>query len=85
MAESALVTFSHQEVVAALIKAQNIHEGLWSLYVEFGIAAANVPAGPSEDNGYFPAAIVPVVKLGIQRTDTSTNLSVDAAVSNPAE
>lgn len=84
MAESALITFSHQEVVTALIKAQDIHEGLWALYVEFGIGAANVASGPEEANGFLPAAIVPVVKLGIQRADKQTNLSVDAAIANPA-
>ncbi|MBI3015408.1 MAG: hypothetical protein HYY65_10185 [Candidatus Tectomicrobia bacterium] len=81
MAEVKQYVFSHKEVVEALVKKQGIHEGIWGLYVEFGIAAANV--GPSEDQ-ISPAAIVPIVKLGIQRFDQENNLSVDASKVNPS-
>ena len=80
MAETNLVTFSYKEVVEALLKKQNIHEGLWALYIEFGIGAVN--AGPSSDQ-LSPSAIVPVGKIGIQRTTEINNLSVDAAEVNP--
>ena len=80
MAETNLVTFSYKEVVEALLKKQDIHEGLWALYIEFGIGAAN--AGPSNDQ-LSPSAIVPVGKIGIQRATEITNLSVNAAEVNP--
>lgn len=80
MAETNIVTFSYKEVVEALLKKQDIHEGTWALYVEFGIAAAN--AGPSDDQ-LSPSAIVPVAKIGLQRTEQKSNLSVNAAEANP--
>ena len=75
------VHFSHKEVVEELIKKQGLHEGLWGLYVEFGIAAAN--AGP-DSNALHPTAIVPLMKVGLLKTETPTNLTADAAVVNPA-
>lgn len=80
MAEATKFLFSYKEVVVALIKQQGIHEGIWSLLVEFGLAAAN--AGPDDDQ-LAPAAIIPVQKIGIHKVETPTNLSVDAAVENP--
>ncbi len=80
MPETTSLVFTHKEVVTALIKSQNIHEGIWGLYVEFGISAANIGPGPDDIQ---PAAIVPVLKLGLQHFKNVTNLSVDASVVNP--
>lgn len=80
MAEVKSFTFTYQEIVEALVKKQEIHDGLWGIYMEFGIAAAN--AGPSDEN-LLPTAIVPVVKVGIQRFDKPNSLTVDAAEVNP--
>jgi hypothetical protein len=82
MAEVDKYLFSHQEVVEALIKKQGIHEGIWSLYMEFGLAAVNAGPGPQELD---PAAIIPVRKIGLQRVQEMTNLSVDAADVNRAQ
>ena len=73
--------FTHQELAEILIKHKNIHEGLWGIYVEFGIGATNIGQGP---NDMLPAAIVPIVKLGLQRFPEPNNLTVDAAKVNPA-
>ena len=81
MPETKNITFTHKEVVEALIRYNNIHEGLWDLYIEFGLAGANVGSGPGGELN--PAAIVPILKVGIQRTEKTTNLTVDAAVVNP--
>ena len=81
MAEVDKYLFSHQEVVEALIKQQGIHDGIWSLYIEFGLAAVNAGPGPQELD---PAAIIPVRKIGLKRAEEMTNLSVDASVVNPA-
>lgn len=91
MAETPLYTFSYKEIVEALIKQQSIHEGIWSLYIEFGIAAANFATQlgdvdnrqPPTDN-LVPTAFVPVQKIGLIRAKEITNLSVDASVVNPA-
>jgi hypothetical protein len=73
--------FTHQELAEILIKYKDIHEGLWGIYVEFGIGATNVGQGP---NDLLPAAIVPIVKLGLQRFTEANNLTADAAKVNPA-
>jgi hypothetical protein len=51
------------------------------LYVEFGLGAANI--GPAEDQ-INPAAIIPVVKLGLQKGTKEDALTVDAAKVNPS-
>jgi len=81
MSEVRNFTFSYKEVAAALVRDQGLHEGLWGIYMEFGLAAANITA-PNE-SGVMPAAVVPVVKIGIQRVDAASNLTVDAAEVNP--
>lgn len=81
MAEVQKYTFEYKEVAAALVKQQGIHEGLWGIYLEFGIVGANT--GPSDDM-MVPTAIVPVVKMGIQRFEQPSNLTVNAAEINPA-
>ncbi len=83
MAEADRYIFTYKEIAEALVRQQGIHEGLWGVYVEFGIAAANVGSTP-ESNDVVPAAIVPVQKLGLQRFPEANNLTVDAAEVNPA-
>jgi len=81
MPETKNIVFNHKEVAEALVRKADIHEGLWGLYVEFGIAAANVGSSPEE--GLNPAAIVPILKLGIQKFEKPNNLTVDASEVNP--
>jgi hypothetical protein len=80
MPEPTQLTFSFKEIVVALIKAQGIHEGIWGLFVNFGLNAQNI--GPNE-NELRPAAMIPILTLGLQKFDKETNLSVDAAKVNP--
>jgi hypothetical protein len=80
MGETSQVVFSHKEVVEALVKRQGIHDGIWGLYVRFGISAANLGPGANE---IVPAAIVPILEIGLQKFEQETNLSVDAAKVNP--
>jgi hypothetical protein len=82
MAETKVYTFDYKEVIEALIKKQDIHEGLWVIYMEFGLGGGHVP-GPVEDST-VPAAIVPVLKIGIQRSDKPSAGTVDAAEVNPS-
>ena len=81
MAEARQIVFSYKEVATALLKQQGIHDGFWGIFVKFGITGANI--GESDD-ALIPAAIVPVLELGLQKFDKINNLSVDAAVVNPA-
>lgn len=80
MAEATQIVFSHKEVVEALLKKHGIHDGIWGLYVKFGIGASNIGASPAD---ILPAAIVPVMELGIQKFDQENNIAVDAATVNP--
>jgi hypothetical protein len=82
MAEIDIYKYKHNEVVEALIKHEGIHEGFWGIVIEFGIQGANIGSSP-ESEDLMPAAIVPVLKIGIQRVDKITSLSVDAAKVNP--
>jgi hypothetical protein len=67
-------------VVEALIRYNDLHEGLWGLYIEFGLAAANMGQGPED---ILPTAIIPVNKIGLTRSNEPNNLTVDAAEVNP--
>ncbi|MBS1786102.1 MAG: hypothetical protein JST85_00165 [Acidobacteria bacterium] len=82
MAEASQIVFNHKEVVEALIKKEGIHEGIWGLYIRFAIQAANVAFGSAD---LLPAAIVPVVEIGLQKFEEVNNLSVDAAKVNPKQ
>ena len=84
MNEPKIITLTHKEVINALIKHQNIHEGIWQLYVEFGISAGNVPtADESQELRLCPAAIVPIAKIGLRMVDKETPLALDASKVNP--
>jgi hypothetical protein len=82
MPETKSIAFTHKEVVEALIRYNNLHEGLWGLHIEFGLGAANVGSEPGD---LLPAAIIPVKKIGLQRFDEPNNLTVDAAQANPPQ
>lgn len=74
--------FSHKEVVIALLKEKNIHEGIWMLDAKFALIGAQVGLTP-DDKNIYPAAIIPLIDLGIAKTDKLNPLAVDAAVENP--
>lgn len=82
MAEANQILFNYKEVAEALIKKQNIHEGLWGIYLEFGLGAININTEQALDS-LTPAAIVPVRRIGIQRFPEANSLTVDAAQVNP--
>ena len=83
MAEANQILFDYKEVAEALIRKQNIHEGLWGIYVEFGLGAININTEQGPDS-LTPAAIVPVRRIGIQRFPEANSLTVDAAQVNPS-
>ena len=60
MAETTQIIFSYKEVAEALLKQQGVHEGVWGIYIKFGIKAANV-GETSED--LRPTAIVPILEI----------------------
>jgi len=84
MAETSQYIFSYKEIVEALIKQQGIHEGLWSIYIEFGLGAANVNR-ETNSKELTPAAIIPLQKIGLQKGIEINSLTVDAAQVNPRQ
>jgi hypothetical protein len=80
MPEPSQVTFSFQEIAELLVKKQELHEGIWGIFLKFGLGASNI--GPN-DTDLRPAAIVGVIEIGLQKFDKSSNLTVDAAKVNP--
>jgi hypothetical protein len=77
MADPTQYTFSYEEVVEALIRKQGLSEGRWGFYVEFGIQGANGGLNPDQ---IVPLAIVPVLRIGLQRVEGDAKLpgTVDA-------
>jgi hypothetical protein len=80
MPEPAQIIFTYKEMAETLIKAQGIHEGIWGLFFRFGLNAANIG---ENDAALRPAAIIPVLEIGIQKMDKESNIAVDAAKVNP--
>lgn len=84
MADPTRFDFDLQELTTALIKHQNLHDGLWIAGFEFGFGAMHV--GPSP-NDVKPAAFVQVNKVVLVRPpegmQENANLIVDASKVNP--
>lgn len=72
MPEAKRFVFTHKEVVEALAKYQGVTKGTWKLYVEFGLAGADVQS----PNGTHPTAIVPITKLGITEAKAESDIAV---------
>ncbi len=82
MAEANQIIFDHKEIAEALIRKHGLHEGLWGVYIEFGLGATNL--NEAEIKQLTPAAIVAVRRIGLQRFPEENNLTVDASKVNPA-
>ncbi len=80
MAETTQIVFTHKEIAEILLRHHGLHEGIWGVYIKFGIKGANVGAS---DSDLMPSAIVPVLQIGLQKFEKENNLSVDAAKVNP--
>ncbi len=76
MPEPQLIKFTFKEIATLMVKQQGIKEGHWGIYVRFGISAANI--GSSAED-VVPAAVVPLLELGLQRFEAPSSLTVDAA------
>ncbi|MFM0240806.1 hypothetical protein [Paraburkholderia phytofirmans] len=70
-------TLSHQDVVKAVIIHQDIHEGFWTLNINFDVAAGHDPQVPD------PCLAVTIKGIGIMRASPSDPFAIDAAIVNP--
>jgi hypothetical protein len=74
--------FTHKELVEMMVKKAGLHEGKWTLLVNFTYAA--LMGGPSPEQ-IIPTAIAGVHSMGLQRAtpESPAALTVDAAEVNP--
>ncbi|REG51500.1 hypothetical protein B0G80_7999 [Paraburkholderia sp. BL6669N2] len=70
-------TLSHQDVVKAVIIHQDIHEGFWTLNIQFDVAAGHAAQLPD------PCLNVTIKGIGIMRASPSDPFAIDAAIVNP--
>jgi hypothetical protein len=73
--------FTHKQLATILVNEQELHEGLWLVQYTFGLGGTNV--GPNADD-LNPAAIVPILNIGLGRAPERNALTLDAADVNPA-
>lgn len=77
--------FSHRELIEALIKQSNIHDGLWALSINFNVGIGLY--GPAPDQVY-PGGTITVQQIGITRhvgppPAGPGQITVDASKVNP--
>jgi len=82
MGEAKTFIFDYEEIIEALLKHQGIHEGIWALHLEFGLQVRNLNVG-SPEGKQVPGLIIPLLKIGIEKTEKAGGISVDAAKVNP--
>jgi transcriptional regulator with XRE-family HTH domain len=82
MAEPTQIIFKYQELAEVLARHANVTTGHWGIFIKFALGATNI--GP-DNNNLQPAAIVPVVEIGIRQFDEPCNLTVDAAQIKPVK
>jgi hypothetical protein len=82
MAEPTQIVFSYQELAEVLARHAKVTTGHWGVFIKFALSATNI--GKDKDN-YLPAAIVPIVEIGIRQFDQPCNLTVDVAQIKPVE
>jgi hypothetical protein len=82
MPETKNYLFDYKELAETLVRKLDLHEGLWGVYFELALSGATIPVPPDGKN-VSPAGIVFINKVGIQRFDAATNLTVNAAEVNP--
>ena len=80
MAEAKLIGYTFKELAELLVRDRGITQGHWGVYVKFGLQAGNVGPTPTD---IMPAAVVPILELGIQRFDEPNALTIDAAKLEP--
>jgi hypothetical protein len=77
------ILVSYKDLAKLMVKHEGLHEGLWGVYIRFGLRATNIPVQVEEHTSVMPAAILPILEIGIQPFAEATDLTIDAAVVNP--
>lgn len=78
-------SFDHKEIVTLMLKEADIHDGIWTLSVNFRLGAGAFGPTPSE---VAPTGFVSIEGIGLQKIDPVPSelppLAFDAAELNPA-
>ena len=74
--------FAHKELLEMLVKQAGVHEGKWTISINFGFSAGIIGPSPEE---LSPGAVVAIQQIGIQRAspDAPEAITIDAAAINP--
>lgn len=84
MANATAHTFTHEELLAILLKNAGIHEGLWMLSINFGLSATNMSPTTSAEENLRPCVMATVESFGLLQVErTLKGLTLDAGVVNP--
>jgi hypothetical protein len=73
---------SFDELLIALLHAQGIYEGRWTLNVEFSASGTSVRSQSSPTRS-LPGLLVSVVGATLIRADSGAEGAIDAAIANP--
>jgi len=77
-------SFSHEELLAILLKSAGIHEGLWMLSINFGLSATNMSNSNNGEENLRPCVMAFVENFGLIRVERALKgLTLDAAIVNP--
>ena len=76
MATPKQIVFKYQEIAELLAREAGVQEGFWGIFIRFGLAGTNIGANSDDMK---PAAIVPIMEIGIQEFESANNLTIDAA------
>jgi hypothetical protein len=82
MPEVGAYTFSYKEVVEALIKFQDLHEGHWQLNPGVKMSASNLG---QTMNHLKPTIVISIDNFGLLKVEQETNMTVNAAKVNPVK
>jgi hypothetical protein len=83
MAEPTAFVFNPKEVMTSLLKQQGVHDGMWTLGYNLGIAVSNI--GKSQDDPEMrPGMVIQVESVNINRdVPAVSGLTFNAAELNP--
>ena len=74
--------YSIEDLIAALLRDQGVHDGHWALNIEFSATGAAVKP-QDQPTRTLPGLIVSVNSATLTAADPSAQGAVDAAVANP--
>lgn len=77
------ILVNYKDLATLMVKQQGLHEGLWGIYVRFGLRASNIPVQHEHGTSLMPTAILPLLEIGIQPFSEANDLTVNAAIVNP--